>query len=256
MGILLRKVVVGALLIAQTSTASVPATQVVGSNVNSDSATSVASEAVKQTESNSANVSGTQEIGSNSGSVSIESVIKQVTEYSEVDVNDRSSSTESKTEYNNSTEVTESSDDDTDITDLVMKTTVSVTDDGRRIVPVNLTHSGLQTLMVQYPSGSYWSPDNYYMWMANSVYKGGYGCAGFAYMLSDAVFGDKRATKIYGNSDIQQYDCVELFNNEHTAFVLEVNGDGTITVAEGNVNSKVFWGSIYYISDVSAVLRR
>lgn len=119
-----------------------------------------------------------------------------------------------------------------------------------------LSHEGLKQLESTYPTGTYYGPDCYYMWRANSVYRGGYGCAGFAYMLSDAVFGDEPAVKLMGNSDVQKYDCIELFNNEHTAFVLSVNLDGTVTVAEGNVNQKVVWGSTYLISDISAVIRR
>jgi hypothetical protein len=206
MGILFKKFIIGALLISQTTTA--PTALVADSN---------------------------------SGSVSVESVIEQVANFSEDEV-----SIDSNQTNDNSTEVTDSTYANSDLTDLVMKATASTTEDGRRMVPYNLTHSGLQALEIKYPTGWGWGPESYYMWAANSVYRGGYGCAGFAYMLSDAVYGNAPAIKINGNGDVRQYDCVELFNNTHTAFVLEVNGDGTITVAEANVNGKVVWGCIIY----------
>ncbi len=133
------------------------------------------------------------------------------------------------------------------------------------IIEYNNTHedegismsSEIASMQSQYPSGSYWGPDTYYKWRAGTVYRGGYGCAGFAYMLSDAIYGDAPAEKIYGNGDVRVNDCIELFDNAHTAFVLSVNGDGTVTVAEGNINGGyVAWGTRYNISDISAVLRR
>ena len=117
----------------------------------------------------------------------------------------------------------------------------------------------------QYPTGSKWGADDYYLWRANSVYRGGYGCAGFAYMLSDAIYGDVWATKIEGNDDIAKYDCIELWGNKHTAFVLDYDPTADrIIVVEANVNDsgdvvsggKVKWGTVYHKSDVSAVLKR
>ncbi len=127
---------------------------------------------------------------------------------------------------------------------------------GGELREYTLTDTALIELRDQYPTGSWWDSECYYKWNAASVYRGGYGCAGFAYMLSDAIYGAARARKIESNSDVEPYDCIELFNNAHTAFVLEVPGDGTVIVAEGNVDGRVYWGSTYSISDVSAVLKR
>lgn len=148
---------------------------------------------------------------------------------------------------------TYSTSDDEDFMEQVIRDTLDRQQ--RRSDSLQLSNPALIDMKNAYPTGTYWGDSEYYKWNGG-IYRGGYGCAGFAYMLSDAVFGSSPARMIGGNSDVQPYDCVELYNNAHTAFVLSVNGDGTITVAEGNVNDSVIWGSTYSISDISAVLRR
>ena len=48
--------------------------------------------------------------------------------------------------------------------------------------------SRILAMQEEYPEGMPWTNDNYYSWSAG-VYSGGYGCAGFAFLLSDAGFG-------------------------------------------------------------------
>lgn len=93
----------------------------------------------------------------------------------------------------------------------------------------------------QYPEGKKWTNDNFYAWKGGTYY-GGFGCAGFAFMLSDAAFGDLPARKHTDFSNIKVGDIIRMNKDTHSVIVLEVNNDSVI-VAEGNYNNKyVHWG--------------
>lgn len=47
----------------------------------------------------------------------------------------------------------------------------------------------------KYPAGTPWGNNNYYAWSHSGLYSGGYGCAGFAFMESDALFGKTMKVK-------------------------------------------------------------
>jgi len=53
----------------------------------------------------------------------------------------------------------------------------------------------MMNMKPSYPEGMPWTNDNFYAWKGG-VYSGGYGCAGFAFILSDAAFGDLPARRI------------------------------------------------------------
>ncbi len=93
-----------------------------------------------------------------------------------------------------------------------------------------------------YPEGMSWTNDNFYAWDAG-YYSGGYGCAGFAFLLSDAAFGDMPARILEDNlySNIRVGDILRINNDTHSVVVLEVY-DSYIVVAEGNYNSSIHWG--------------
>ena len=88
----------------------------------------------------------------------------------------------------------------------------------------------------QYPEGMPWTNANSYVWRAvpNTIITG-YGCAGFAFLLSDAAFGDLPARKVTGFafSDVRAGDILRVNDNTHSVIVLTVNSNG-VTVAEGN----------------------
>ena len=48
--------------------------------------------------------------------------------------------------------------------------------------------NAMLALKASYPEGTPYTNNNYYAWHGG-LYSGGYGCAGFAFMLSDAAFG-------------------------------------------------------------------
>lgn len=99
------------------------------------------------------------------------------------------------------------------------------------------------TIMAQqavFPEGMYWTNDNYYGWKGGT-YTGGFGCAGFAFAVSDAAFGDTKATIHKDYSNIRVGDILRVDNDTHSVIVLEVKADSVI-VAEGNYNSSIHWG--------------
>ena len=93
-----------------------------------------------------------------------------------------------------------------------------------------------------YPEGTPWDNSNYYGWRGG-IYSGGYGCAGFAFMLSDAAFGDFPATKsldiCYEN--LRVGDILRINSDSHSVVILEIH-ESYITIAEGNYNRSVHWG--------------
>lgn len=97
----------------------------------------------------------------------------------------------------------------------------------------------LYGLKADYPEGMKWTNDNYY---SSSVLGGGLGCAGFAFLCSDAVFGNLPRTGTHSDFDaIRVGDYVRMNNDTHSVTVLEKRAD-SIVVTEGNYNSSIHWG--------------
>lgn len=103
-------------------------------------------------------------------------------------------------------------------------------------------YASMIALKSQYPEGMPWTNDNFYAWRGG-IYSGGYGCAGFAFILSDAAFGSLPARIIYNFSyeDVRVGDILRVNNDSHSVVVLQVNSTG-IVIAEGNYNSSIHWG--------------
>ncbi len=103
-------------------------------------------------------------------------------------------------------------------------------------------YADIIALRADYPEGMDWTNSNYYQWNGG-IYSGGYGCVAFAFLLSDAAFGDLPATKHTDFSNIRTGDIIRINNDTHSVVVLEVT-DGSIVIAEGNYNSSIHWGRI------------
>ena len=105
-------------------------------------------------------------------------------------------------------------------------------------------------LQSQYPNGMTWNNDNFY---ASQVLGGGYGCAGFAYILSDAAFGNNPSQTYYSLdlSQVRVGDILRIYNDTHSVVVLEVSSGG-VTVAEGNINNSIYWGRFIPLSELQA----
>ena len=99
-------------------------------------------------------------------------------------------------------------------------------------------------LKSRWPEGTRYTNDDYYQWKGG-IYRGGYGCAGFVFMLSDAAFGDELAVMHYNFRNLKVGDILRLDYNTHSVMVMKVTLDGVI-VTEGNYNKAVHWGR--YIS--------
>jgi hypothetical protein len=109
-------------------------------------------------------------------------------------------------------------------------------------------YNSIMSLKGKYPNGTPWTNDNFYKWNGG-VFSGGYGCAGFAFMLSDEAFGRAPARKTTDFEDIKIGDIIRLDNDGHSVIVTGINGD-IITFAEGNYNSSVHWGRTETLKEI------
>ncbi len=91
-----------------------------------------------------------------------------------------------------------------------------------------------------FPEGTRWTNENMYNWKGG-IYSSGYGCAAFAFALSDAAFGDARANIHRDYNNIRVGDILRINNDTHSVVILEVRPNSVI-VAEGNFNNAVHWG--------------
>jgi len=107
-------------------------------------------------------------------------------------------------------------------------------------------------LKKQYPEGMSWTNENFYQWKGG-VYSGGYGCIGFAFILSDAAFGDLPARKHYDFNNLKIGDILRMNNDTHSVIIMKMT-DTTITLAEGNYNSSIHWGRKLLIEEVKSQL--
>ena len=100
--------------------------------------------------------------------------------------------------------------------------------------------SAIAALKTQYPEGMRWTNDNYYH--SEALNRGGYGCAGFALICSDAAFGGLPVTGEHSDFDrIRAGDMLRINHDTHSVVVLE-KLDDSVVVAEGNYNSSIHWG--------------
>ncbi len=95
-------------------------------------------------------------------------------------------------------------------------------------------YQAMMALKPQYPEGMHWTNDNFYEWKGG-IFSGGYGCAGFAFLLSDAAFGDlpSRVITDVTISDVHVGDILRVNNDTHSVSCIERN-TSYITLAEGN----------------------
>ncbi|MCD8355463.1 MAG: S-layer homology domain-containing protein [Clostridia bacterium] len=105
-------------------------------------------------------------------------------------------------------------------------------------------YDAMIALKEDYPEGMPWTNDNYYSWKGG-IYAGGYGCAAFAFLLSDAAFGDLPARKLeeFTYEQLRVGDILRVYNNSHSVIILEI-GSEYVTIAEGNYNSSIRWGRL------------
>ena len=112
-------------------------------------------------------------------------------------------------------------------------------------------YNAMMAMQTDFPEGMHWTNDDFYAWNGG-VFSGGYGCAGFAFLLSDAAFGKLPARKLQVNYDtLRPGDILRINSNTHSVIILQVFSDHVV-VAEGNYNSSIHWGRTLSRSKVAA----
>ncbi len=100
-------------------------------------------------------------------------------------------------------------------------------------------YSAMIAFKKSYPEGTPYTNDNFYQWKGG-IYGGGYGCAGFSFMLSDAAFGSLPARQLNTFGAVYPGDILRINNDSHSVIILEVTDTGVV-IAEGNYGGTVHW---------------
>lgn len=103
-----------------------------------------------------------------------------------------------------------------------------------------LIYSAIMAQQAVFPEGMHWTNADYRPWKGGT-YVGGFGCAAFAFAVSDAVFGDVQAQVHRDYANIKVGDILRVDNDTHSVIVLEVH-ENSVIVAEGNYNASIHWG--------------
>ena len=118
------------------------------------------------------------------------------------------------------------------------------------IVPTEeQAYNSMISLESRYPEGLPWTNDNYYY---TEAFGTGYGCAGFAFILSDEAFGSLPFRKHTDYEKIKVGDLIRINNDSHFIVVLSVE-NGNITVTEGNYNHSIHWGRVFTIDKIKEI---
>lgn len=108
------------------------------------------------------------------------------------------------------------------------------------------------SMKAYFPEGMYWTNENFYAWNGGGRYYGGYGCAGFTFLLSDAAFGNlpSRYIDSFDWDNFRVGDILRIKNDTHSVIILEKHDDYVI-VAEGNYGDSIHWGRKIKKSEVA-----
>lgn len=124
----------------------------------------------------------------------------------------------------------------------------AVVKEEKEVLTPDYVNAQMLSLKDKYPTGTRWNNDNFYAWNGG-IYSGGYGCAGFAFMLSDKAFSDLPARKHNNYDKIKVGDIIRMNNDTHSVIVIDINGT-EYTLAEGNMNSAVYWGRTLTLNEI------
>lgn len=126
-----------------------------------------------------------------------------------------------------------------------------ITTDGRPVSKAQ-AQSIIYSFKASYPEGMRYTNDDFYAWNGG-IYYGGYGCAGFTFMISDAICGTAKAWEHNDLGSIKIGDILRVANDSHSVLVAEINDNGVV-LAEANYNSSVHWGRTMSWSELSSTL--
>ncbi len=104
-----------------------------------------------------------------------------------------------------------------------------------------------------YLEGTRYTNANYYKW-TGGMYRGGYGCAGFCFRLSDTAFAGTLARKVQisdisSPKQIKPGDIIRMDFDTHSVTALRMESDYVI-VGEANYNSSIHWGRKIAFSEI------
>ncbi|MCI8512757.1 MAG: hypothetical protein HFE83_12335 [Lachnospiraceae bacterium] len=134
------------------------------------------------------------------------------------------------------------------------KNEISKTDAGGSGLTDDEAYKKIIALKKNWPEGKKWNNSNSY----KSGNRTGYGCAGFAFMVQDEVFGKNASRTRHDELDWDELrvgDHLRIYNNaggEHSVIILKVEDD-SITLCEGNYNSSIHWGRKMTMDDLDSV---
>ena len=111
------------------------------------------------------------------------------------------------------------------------------------VLTEQIVYERIMAMKPSYPEGMPFTNETHiYMWRGgNNPYAIGLGCVAFAFIMSDAAFGDLQARVHYDINDIKIGDILRINNQTHSVIVIGRDSRG-ITIAEGNYNRSVHWG--------------
>ncbi len=86
-------------------------------------------------------------------------------------------------------------------------------------------YQAMMAKKADFPEGMHWTNDDFYAWNGG-VFSGGYGCAGFAFLLSDAAFGYLPAQMMDVDYEtLRTGDILRINNDSHTRWLGPVDLD-------------------------------
>ncbi|MGI5984048.1 MAG: hypothetical protein ACOX8F_11625 [Sakamotonia sp.] len=112
-------------------------------------------------------------------------------------------------------------------------------------------YEAIISLKETYPEGKKWTNENTF----RRNFSIGAGCAGFAYMVQDTLYGSSASYEVHDRLDreaLRVGDHIRMYNNqggEHSVIILTIGKD-FVTVAEGNFNSSIHWGRRISMDDL------
>ncbi len=133
----------------------------------------------------------------------------------------------------------------------VTEYTIDVPDVKLEDLTDEIVYHAMMAMKTDFPEGMPWTDADFYAWNGG-IFSGGYGCAGFAFLLSDAAFGTLPARmKPVKYDTLRPGDILRVNNDQHSVIILQVFSDHVV-VAEGNFNSSIHWGRTLNRSEVEA----
>mgnify|MGYP000919010087 CR=1 FL=1 len=106
----------------------------------------------------------------------------------------------------------------------------------------------IKSLSEEYYEGRSWTNENSGSFNGG-IFSEGMGCAGFAFIVSDSIFGTLPARSHTNYDDIKVGDIIRINNDTHSIVVLDIKND-VYEFTEGNYGKKIHWGRTMTLSEI------